>query len=348
MSNLSALENYNISSNELKKLLKIYTLIGEKKYFESFYKNNNEVLFNKAIIKDAKQIVSILKLDVSNERIRLLLEKDSNPKTVNERKVIGVLKVLKNIYYKSGLSNDDSAINSSDILDYLKVITLEDVKFITDDFKVYGKTNKSVRYKFNEVLDEYQDLYMTQRFENLLMSCAVLMELYNINPYTKHNKLAFILAFEYLLLRCNIYCFKYTGFIELYLKYENLFIDAINKGSINFSNGTLFVGPFFDLLLDFILEAFDNLSSLKSAKEKAPHALKSDLIEKAIIEDLPAIFSKEDIKKIFPDASDSTIMRSLIKLRDLGYIMPLGTGRSARWQRIVDKNDKRIIFGEEV
>lgn len=348
MSNLSALENYNINSSELKKLLSIYTLIGEDAFFKFNYKSKLDLFTTKAIVKDSKQIVKLLNLNVSTDRVRLLLEKDSSPKTTSERSVKGIYKVLNNIFTKSSLSDDDSLINSSDILDYLKLITLDNVKFNTNDFLVYGDNKKSVRYKFNEVLDEYQDLYITKKYENLMMVSCVLMELYNMNPYTNYNKLAFILTFEYLLLRCNIYCFKYTGFLDLYLKYESSFIDAISKGSINFSNGVLFIGPFFNLLLDFILEGFSNLSNVKGAEEILPNALKSDLIEQAIIYDLPSLFTKLDVKKMFPDVSDTTIMRVLTKLKNDGYIIPLGTGRSAMWQRIVDKNDKKIIFGEEL
>ena len=75
-------------------------------------------------------------------------------------------------------------------------------------------------------------------------------------------------------------------------------------------------------------------------------ALKKDNIQKAIIEDLPTIFSKEDIKKLYPTASDSTIVRALNALKDKNYIIPLSSGRAAKWKRLVNADDLIYILGD--
>lgn len=45
------------------------------------------------------------------------------------------------------------------------------------------------------------------------------------------------------------------------------------------------------------------------------------------------------LEKKNPLASDSTIERILKTLRDEGYIRPLGTGRSAKWQLVFDNKN---------
>ena len=61
---------------------------------------------------------------------------------------------------------------------------------------------------------------------------------------------------------------------------------------------------------------------------------------------MPVYFTKDDVRRYHPDASDSTINRILFKLRDDGIIMPLGKGRSARWMKLINENDPKMIFGE--
>ena len=74
-------------------------------------------------------------------------------------------------------------------------------------------------------------------------------------------------------------------------------------------------------------------------------AFKSDVIEVTILQKIPVYFTKDDIRRSHPNASDSTINRILFKRRDEQIIMPLGKGRSARWMKIISENDPRLIFG---
>ena len=50
------------------------------------------------------------------------------------------------------------SINSVDILDLVKRIYGPLIKISSNDFTIQGKTNKSVRYKFNTILDDYEIL----------------------------------------------------------------------------------------------------------------------------------------------------------------------------------------------
>ena len=60
---------------------------------------------------------------------------------------------------------------------------------------------------------------------------------------------------------------------------------------------------------------------------------KANNIENTILK-LPEIFTKEEIRINHPFVSESTINRTLSKLRDEKVIKPLGKGRSAKWIKI--------------
>ena len=92
-------------------------------------------------------------------------------------------------------------------------------------------------------------------------------------------------------------------------------------------------------------EAYNQLDGLIKNLYFAKRAYKSDVIEETIYKKMPKYFTKDDIRRFHPDASDSTINRILFKLRDEQIIMPLGKGRSARWMKLIHDDDPRIIFG---
>ena len=96
--------------------------------------------------------------------------------------------------------------------------------------------------------------------------------------------------------------------------------------------------------MGIIASGYDELIELVKEQKYEERAFKSDSIEQ-IIQKLPSIFSKDEIRNQIPNASLSTINRVLVKLREEGRIKPLGTGRSAKWIKIEEKNDLKSIFG---
>ena len=80
-------------------------------------------------------------------------------------------------------------------------------------------------------------------------------------------------------------------------------------------------------------------------KKVSKTAHKSDVIEQSILMNLPDLFSKEDVARLNPSVSPSTIMRVLKKLHEKNYIIPLGTGRSAKWKKLYDPNKKEYAIG---
>lgn len=343
MSNFKALLNYQIPSDLLLKLLEIYKLIGKYENLENQLENSKDSLNNKRLEKDTCLLIKYLNLNLSDQRIKLLISKDSTPRTKEEASAVTIKKILKAIVNNAYEMN--ASINSIDILDFLKGINGSKVKINSNDFLIHGNKKRSIRYEFNTLLDEFEDYYTYQKYEPISLSCITIMEMYNIKPYSEFNNLSILLTLYYLLLRCKIISFKYVSFMELYLAKEEQLLSAIANGSINYDQGTLFFTNFISLILDLIKKSYEQLDNLLVNNKFEKRAHKSDNIEQTIIYDLPDLFSKEDIIRVYPDVSLSTIMRTLTKLNKLNYIIPLGKGRSAKWKKIIDPNDINFILG---
>ena len=102
------------------------------------------------------------------------------------------------------------------------------------------------------------------------------------------------------------------------------------------------------MMYDIVLEAYLELSDITKQVGYQEQGLKSDNVAMTIYR-LPNVFTKDDIRKANPNVSDATINRILIKMRDEELIMPLGTGRSAKWmknQEQINNVDLSKVLGE--
>ena len=114
------------------------------------------------------------------------------------------------------------------------------------------------------------------------------------------------------------------------------FFDNIKKikNQIDHIESTVYTGK------QSLLEVYERIEKLLRDYTFDTSLNKGDDVENTILK-LEGIFTKEHIRKRHPFVSDSTIDRTLKKLRDENVIKPLSTGRSAKWIKIAEpiKND---------
>lgn len=342
MNNFDYLKNYQIQSDLLLDLLSLYKTIGKSEIYSNIYKEDFLVNYNHSIEEDTFELVKYLGIKVSFERQRLIITKDYTPKNKDEMMIASIKRMLISI--RSNALEHKYSINSVDILDLLKRIYGSLVKINSNDFTIQGAKNKSVRYKFNTILDDYDNAINAKLHEPIVLSSILIMEMYNIKPYSEYNELALILTYYYLLLKCGIVSFNYVSFFKMFFENKEEAFDLMRKGSVNYDQGTIFFYEFVKYTLKLINKSFDTLKEIENKKlSKTAH--KSDVIEDSILKSLPDLFSKEDVARLNPSVSPSTIMRVLKKLHNKNYIMPLGTGRSAKWKKLYDPNKKEYALG---
>ncbi len=343
MSNIKALNNYKIDGDLLVSLLDVYKLIGTNPIFIDKFGEREPYMQIDCLNKSCFLLNDFFGLCSNKERIRLIITKDSEPRNHQEKSLANLKKILQDIILKA---NDENYVfNNIDFLDYLTMLYGKEAKINTKEFNVNNPNKKSVRYFYNLCCDEYNQMIKTKGYEPIIISSVLLLEMYNLRPYEKYNEQAFILMFYYFLLKSEINSFKYLSFFETYLKNRDVILNYINAASIHYDTGTLYFNDFVRYIIKLIKESYQELALIANSIIQEKRAYKHDNITKAIMEDLPAIFSKEDVKRFFPNSSDSTIVRALNALKEKRYITPLGSGRGAKWQRIVDKNDPIYLFG---
>ncbi len=345
-SNFEILKQYVIPADVLKEMLNIYQMIGKGDVYKETLEEKEEVLKSRSLELDAFMLSNFLGLKITENRSRLILTKDSTPRTKEEK----ILKNLKDALYVIRKNSKIFTFNGSDILDYLNMIFGKGTcKFSSEKSSVSVRNPKnpvSSRLIFEKTLESYHEYFLKDTFEHLHLSVVTYLETVQIKPFTNHNELASLLMLYYMILRSNIDCFEYVSFFEIFLKNYQKFIYEQNRASINYPNGYFQLNDIMRLTFNIIKEGYFELQALVKEQKYEDRAFKSDSIEQIVLQ-LPSIFSKDDIRTKMPNVSLSTINRVLVKLRDEGFIKPLGTGRSAKWIKTSENNTLESMFGED-
>jgi hypothetical protein len=126
-------------------------------------------------------------------------------------------------------------------------------------------------------------------------------------------------------------------------EHKTAFDKMVLQSSFNYEEGLAQVLPLHRFLLKGAIESYQKLRYLVRDYEFDKHLNKTNNIENTILK-FEEIFSKEDVRIAHPFVSDSTINRTLRRLRDEGAIRPVGKGRGAKWMRLTKPKKKQFQF----
>lgn len=344
--NFEILKQYVIPSDVLKEMLRTYQLIGRGDVYKDILEAKEEQLKKRAVELDAFLLADFLNLNLTENRMRLILTKDSTPRTKEEK----ILKNLKDVLLIIRKNAKIFTFNGSDILEYLNsIFGSGSHKFSTEKSSVSVRNPKnavSSRLIFEKTLESYHEYFQKDTFEHLHLSVVAYLEMVQIKPFNKNNELASILVLYYMILRSNIDCFEYISFMSIFLRNYQKVVYEQNRASINYPSGYFQLNDIMRLIFSIIKEGYDELLHLVKEQKYEERSFKSDSVEQ-IIKSLPNVFSKDEIRSYIPNASVSTINRVLVKLREEGLIKPLGTGRSARWIKTNISNDFTGVISDD-
>jgi hypothetical protein len=126
---------------------------------------------------------------------------------------------------------------------------------------------------------------------------------------------------------------KYASLFEFIYNDFDRFESELKNASYNWKEGYSQSLGFVRLMMELIIKTFERTEDIIKEYKFDSSLNKSDNVENTIIK-LPEIFTKDDIRLEHPYVSESTINRTLSKLRQEKIIKPLAKGRSAKWIKI--------------
>ena len=339
MSNFNNLEHYIIPSDLLITMLNAYKEIGKSDEYIDKIASNKDVLIKSTLNKDAKALCELMNLKVSDNRLTVLLQKDVATHNKEEEAAKNIKEVLTLIQKDA----QTYPISASELISYInKIFGKHQVNYTQKLVsKQIDKNNakKTIRMLINECFDEHDSWSKQDLYEKNILMITLYLDIINLEPFNMYNDLAGLLLIYYLLFQNKIKVFQYQSFFELLLKYNDEFQKEVKNASINYSEGYIQSSNVSRIIFKMIIEAYNNLAKCSKEINYINQGLKSDNVERTIYQ-LPEFFTKEDVRAANPTVSDATIVRILNKMKDDGLIMPLGTGRSAKWRKNQENIDQ--------
>lgn len=330
-------------------LLKLYEYRGKEFYYREVLSQEFKTILEHQIEKDAFFIGKIFDLKLTDNRMRLLIEKDLDPKNKEEVFIKNIKKTLIGI----NRSLESFEYTPIDVWGMVKDM-FKDVEAITYINNIERKKKEgmlssiqreSSEKVLNELLKKFESKITDDKIEHLLVIASFYIDFVNQENFNKQND-KIMLVFLYLLLAKNGFeVIRYVSFYEHLYNNISLFNDTLAQANLGWKNNVPIVTSFHKALIMMLIDCYKELELKVDHYKFDQGNKKTDNLENIILKG-PEIFTKADLREKCPYISDSTINRTLDRMKDQGLIDNLGTGRSAKWIKKI-KTEKKISQMEQ-
>ncbi|MBN2605202.1 MAG: hypothetical protein JXR62_05175 [Bacilli bacterium] len=329
--------------------LNLYKSIGMNDYNHSILESDYQAMVRQTINSDTYFFVNFLGMDITDTRLKTLIHKEVLPKNRDEKFILN----LKMAFTKIHKETSSFELLTTEVFDLLKFLYKEVISDNKIAFQKVEKRGQKVSLLSNNVASKrddlealiriYQERIAENKYEISFIIVNFFVDFINISPFMEKNDEIGILL-TYLLLLTNSYeVFEYVSFMELLYESRSEFERVLKNASFNWVEGFSQVLPLHRYFINISLQAYDQINAIIRDYEFDSQLNKSNNVENTI-DKLDDVFSKDDIRNVHPFISDSTINRTLKRLRDQEKIRPLGVGRSAKWIKLYVSKSKKMKF----
>ncbi|KFZ26414.1 MAG: hypothetical protein KQ78_01355 [Candidatus Izimaplasma bacterium HR2] len=329
--------------------INIYKSIGMNDYNHEALNSDYQVMVRQTINNDTYYFVKFLELNVSETRLKSLIYKDILPKNKDEKFILNLKKVFIKIHKET--STFELMTNEVfDLLNFLYKDVLNENKLgfkktekKSNKVNLYNGKLTSKREDLDQIISLYHSITSDNKYEISYIAINFFVDFINIAPFIEKNEEIGILLLYILLITNSYEAFEFISFMELLNENKDEFYRVLRNASYNWVEGFSQLLPFHRFVINVSLQAYNKINLLIRDHEFDAHLNKSNNVENTIHK-LDDVFSKDDIRIAHPYISDSTINRTLKRLRDEEKIRPLGKGRSAKWIKLFESKNKKVVY----
>lgn len=325
MSYFLSVQNAPFSSQLIVPLSKVYEYKGRQPYQLELLKQNRRIIKQATIRNDATYSGRFLRIDLSHQRYKLLVNEEHEPSNRKEKLIDNLLKSFKIIHE----AESNWKLTTTGIIELFEYI------FMDYDPNATLRNKRSrieKRQQLDEIIGQFNRLVQDGEVELLTQFCAFTIDFINLRIFDDYNEFIGLIVLMLLLKQYGFKIVDYESFFMTIVETENQFVEALNKSSLNWEIGLPQYFFFTKYIVDTLAKMYERFEKVCKNFQYDRRYSKEELVEQ-IINSFKGRFSKEDIRKLNPFISDSTINRTLKRLKEEGLIEPLGKGRSAKWQK---------------
>lgn len=343
MKALSIIDKVVLSQDQILDLLKIYEEKGRDFYYARLFEKDEAAFNQNALQEDNYYLGQLFNIDFTDAKLKLWSKKNYAPKIKEDIYYNNIKKAIKSI--RTHGNNFDLFPN--EVVDLAKMLA-KNVKSNpilkkekSDDIfagmtKVYTKQEDLI-----ELVDLFNQQIKNNRYETLVLLISFYVDFINLKIYQHDNELiGLILLFTLIQKHFSVY--KYISFFKHLKPLYQDFEQGLKEANYYWDQGYPRIEMLHKTLIKVIKNSYEELRLLAHRYEFDRELNKTNNVEGTILKG-KEIFSKADLRKEHPNISDSTIQRTLDRLKAEGQIRSLGTGRSAKWQRIKPKNSVEVL-----
>lgn len=347
---LTNINRFKIPNDVIISYLTLYKSIGKNHYNHDSLNSDYQVMVRQTISHDVYYFAKIFDLSISESRLKSLIYKEILPKNKDEKLVLQ----LKQAFIKIHNETSTFELHTNEIFDLLKFLYKDSVndkklQFVKNERKsntthsLLSSGYTSKRDELDAMILLYNQRMEEGNFEASFVIGNFYIDFLNVKPfYDKNDEIALVTLYI-LLLTSGYEVFEYISFMEILFNNKTEFHNVVLGSNFNWIEGYAETLNLHRFLIKLSLYAYDQVNLLIRDYEFDSQLNKSNNVENTITK-LDDVFSKDDIRNVHPYISDSTINRTLKRLRDDEIIRPLGKGRSAKWIKIVEIPKKKTLY----
>ena len=349
MNSMENLHRAQIPNDVVIKYIKLYKSIGVNRFNHEILTGDYEAMVRQTVRNDTYYFAKIFSINVTDARFKSLIYKNVKPKNKDEKLIIN----LKNVFTKIHKETSSFELLVTEIQDLMKFLYTDIIANSKTHFRKIERKDRNVNLlnsKYSstrESIDHLIKLFVEAVKENTYEVSFIVMSFYidfiKIKPFVDKNEEIGLLIMYILLITNGFEVYEYISFMEKVYKSKAVFENAVLQSTFNWEVGYPQIIPLHSFVINVSLDSYHTLNYLVRDYEFDKQLNKSNNVENTINK-LDDTFSKDDIRNIHPYISDSTINRTLKRLRDESKIRPLGKGRSAKWIKLVKTDSEKVVF----
>lgn len=343
--NYSEISNKKWDSEVLGLIAAIYKEAGKQELYLKQRPAQLEKLVEIAKVQSTEASNSIEGIVTTNTRVRQLVEEKTTPKNRNEQEIAGYRDVLSAIHE----SFDAIPITQNYILQLHKML------YNHMNNPMAGRTKSVQNYisaeypdghretlftplspfetpdALDKICEEYNRVIGNMELEPLIAIPVFIHDFLCIHPFNDGNGRMSRLLTTLLLYRNGFYVGKYISLEAKIAKDKDLYYNALAQAQIGWYDGSEDKLPFIKYLLGTILSAYKDFQERFELVDEKLTAV--EIVRKATVYKIGR-FTKQDIHKLCPSLSISSIEVSLRKLVEAGELKREGNGKGTCYYRI--------------
>ena len=338
--NYSNLEHFNWDNEIVRYIAAIYYEKGKQEVCLKINPVRLDKLIDIAKLQSIEKSNEIEGISTSSSRLKQIVQEKINPRNSDEKEIAGYRDVLN-------LVNE-----SFDAIPLTKnyILQLHKILYEHTESLMGGKTKNVQNYisavhsdgtietiftplapyeteeALNIICDEYNKAISNTKIEPLILIPTFIHDFLCIHPFLDGNGRMSRLLTTLLLYRNNFVVGKYISLEAKIAKHKDLYYHALHLSKEGWHSGEENNIPFIKYLLNAILSAyrdFEDRYDLVDTKGSAYETVKK------AVHLLIGKFTKQDILKLCPFMSSSSVEKSLKSLCENGDLRKVGTSKDS-------------------